>query len=58
MADLKPKLEAIPNNPSYDRWQAPHLRRVGKLTDIVQGGGKTGTNADADPTSTFKGGGG
>jgi hypothetical protein len=44
----KPKLQ----------WQSPSLTLLGNVAELVQGGGKSGVNADADPTATTKAGGG
>jgi hypothetical protein len=35
-------------------WQHPELIFLGKLGDLVQGGGKTGPNDDEDPQNTSK----
>ena len=36
------------------KYVKPHLIVYGKVKDIVQGGGKSGANADSDPQSTRK----
>jgi|GEM_PF-4871727 hypothetical protein len=38
------------------RWQRPELVRMGHLKEFVQGGGKSGSYFDMDPSSTGKGG--
>jgi len=35
------------------KWQRPALTFLGKVKDIVQGGGKSGWTADSDPQGTF-----
>ena len=44
----KPTTEYIP------QWQPPTLTYLGKVRDLVKGGGKTGPNFDSDPQSTRK----
>lgn len=50
------KSEAKPPTNCKSQWQTPTLKRIGKLTDIVQGGGKTGASLDSDPQVQFKSG--
>ena len=35
-------------------WERPMLARLGDVKDLVQGGGKSGPNADSDPNQTKK----
>lgn len=35
-------------------WIRPELRYLGKLGELVQGGGKFGSTADGDPQATLK----
>ena len=35
-------------------WERPNLRLLGDVAHLVQGGGKSGPNADSDPQSTRK----
>ena len=35
-------------------WEAPALKFVGNVKELVHGGGKSGTNRDSDPQNTFK----
>ena len=35
------------------KWQRPILTFLGKVKDMVLGGGKTGWTADSDPQGTF-----
>ena len=35
-------------------WEAPALKFVGSVKEVVHGGGKSGTNRDSDPQGTFK----
>ncbi len=48
MSRKSPRMEPAP---ALERraWETPSLHRVGKVTDIVQGAGKSGPNVDGDP---------
>ena len=44
--------------PERRRWHTPRVEDAGSVRDLVRGGGKSVANADADPQSTVKAGGG
>lgn len=48
--------EDIANDSGKTEWITPQLTFVGRIRDIVQGGGKSGSNFDADPKNTAKSG--
>lgn len=54
---MKPKFDpnAVPA-PQRKPWASPQLRRLGSMTAMIQGGGKSGSNLDGDPRITFKSG--
>jgi hypothetical protein len=37
-------------------WSSFEIRNLGRISDLVEGGGKTGVNVDGDPQVAFKGG--
>jgi hypothetical protein len=47
-----------PAAPARSPWEPPALTFLGKVGDLVQGGGKSGPNFDSDPQGTRKTGGG
>jgi hypothetical protein len=36
------------------QWEQPAMRFVGNISELVQGRGKSGSNADSDPNNTRK----
>jgi hypothetical protein len=48
------KKPAQPPPAPKSAWKKPVLTRLGNLKDLVQGGGKSGSNVDHDPRSSRK----
>lgn len=40
--------------PERRPWTAPRLEHFGRMNDLVQGSGKSGSNLDGDPNIEFK----
>jgi len=49
MPDLPKPAEKSSAAPTKMHWSPMQLKHRGYLTDVVQGGGKTGANTDSDP---------
>lgn len=56
MSDEITDPEGVPIKPHKREWHTPALSFVGTMKDILLGGGKAGSTADADPGANFKGG--
>ncbi|TNE48647.1 MAG: hypothetical protein EP343_14635 [Deltaproteobacteria bacterium] len=56
MQQKSPKDEGtdVPESPSKRPWVRPSLERLGAIRDLVQGGGKVGSNLDGDPVTSRK----
>lgn len=46
--------QALKSNGRKPLWQRPTLTFLGRVRDIVKGGGKSAFNADSDPQGTLK----
>ena len=53
---IKPKSQKAGTQQSTQKvplWQRPALTFLGRVKDLVKGGGKSGWTADSDPQGTF-----
>lgn len=48
------EVESQPGEECKPDWQTPELVLLGRLADLVQGGGKSGYVSDSDPGMTQK----